>query len=217
MRKIILLLGAPGSGKGTQSAIISREMLLPHISTGDIFREMATKESPEAKLLNEYLSSGKLYPDKLVNRVITDYLTMPRYSKGFILDGYPRDLNQLDYFITHVSASFAVIFFEIESDFALKRIIGRFSCKYCRKLYNKFFLQPIEKGICDDCGGKEFIHRSDDDEVVIKTRLNEFTEKTMPVIDYLQERPSFYRVDGSRSINEVSQEVKGIIADLNNG
>ena len=148
IKKIIILLGPPGSGKGTQGAILSRELALPHISTGDIFRQMILKESEESKMLASYMSEGKLVPTDTVNQVVRKFILSDECKDGCIIDGYPRTLDQAEYFIENIDANINVIFFDIDDEIVIKRILGRFSCASCGRIYNEYFDKPAKEGVC---------------------------------------------------------------------
>jgi adenylate kinase len=214
-KKIILLLGMPGSGKGTQGAELSKILSIPHLSTGDIFRKMIDEDSDEAKFLKDYMLSGKLVPSELVNKIVSDYISGARECvNGCILDGYPRTMDQSDYFINHISEDVIVIFFDISDDLVIKRITGRYSCKNCGKLYNKFFSEPKISGICDDCGHDQFVFRQDDNEDTIKTRISAYTADTLPLVTYYKNRSRFFSVNASLEKAEITREIVKIIKSI---
>jgi adenylate kinase len=206
-RKIIVLLGLPGSGKGTQAAILANELKLPHISTGDIFRKMAKADSPESNLLNEYMQAGKLVPSDLVNQVVTKFLLGDECKIGCVLDGYPRNLPQAEFLIEHIDAKISAVFFDVENEIVVKRILGRYSCASCGALYNKYFDNPKTDGTCDVCGGHEFTSRSDDDESTIMLRIEEYKKETMPLIEYYRSKGKFFTVNAGANKEEVIKEV----------
>lgn len=206
-KKIFFLLGLPGSGKGTQGALLADELAIPHISTGDIFRAMAATDVPEAKVLNEYMSQGKLIPSDIVNKTVRAYILSDKCRNGCILDGYPRNLSQAEYFIENIDADIVAVLFKTTNEVVTKRIMGRFNCTNCGKLYNKFFQSPKVEGICDSCGGKEFNHRSDDDEATIAKRLEEYHKETLPLVEYYRDKARLFTIDADKSEKEVYKEL----------
>jgi len=207
-------MGAPGSGKGTQGALISEKLSIPHISTGDVLRMMTNEDSVEARELSKYISDGKMIPSDKMNLLVKTCLQKKEYSAGYILDGYPRNLDQLNYFKENISNKFVVFFFDVDEKIAIKRVTGRFSCSSCGKLYNKFFSMPKVKDHCDVCGHKEFNHRVDDQEEIIRHRLKEFYINTMPVIELLKNKNNFFIIDAAKSMKEIVYQVNDIIKKI---
>lgn len=214
MTKIILLMGAPGSGKGTQGALISKGLSIPHLSTGDVLRLMAKEDNVEGQELNKFMSEGKMIPSDVMNRVLKHCLKKEEYQDGYILDGYPRTLEQLQYFEDNISKEFVVLFFDLDEEIALKRITGRFSCAGCGKLYNKFYFQPKESGRCDICGHTQFNFRADDQEDVIINRLKEFRINTKPVIQQLSDKKNFFVIEAAKSMDKIMCQVNNIIKKI---
>ncbi len=214
MTKIILLMGAPGSGKGTQGALISKKLSIPHLSTGDILRMMAKEDSVEARELNKFMSEGKMIPSDIMNLVLKNCLQKEEYKDGYILDGYPRTLEQLQYFQDNISREFFVLFFDLDEEIAIKRITGRFSCAGCGKLYNKFYFQPKEDGRCDVCGHTQFNFRADDQQDVITNRLKEFQVNTKPVINQLNNKKNFFIIEAAKSMDDIIYQVNNIIKKI---
>lgn len=214
IKNIIILLGLPGSGKGTQGAFLSEELAIPHISTGDILRKMALKDDKDSKLLAEYMSEGKLVPNDLVNHLVKRYILSDACKNGCILDGYPRTLKQAEYFIENIDANISTIFFDVPDEVAKKRVLGRVACASCNKLYNEYFDKPKKEGVCDECGSTEFVERSDDDEKTIVARLEEYRKNTLPMIEYYKEKGRFFTVHAGESKEKVTQEVASIIKKI---
>lgn len=214
IKKVIILIGLPGSGKGTQGAIISKELAIPHISTGDIFRAMIKEGSKEAKLLTEYIEDGKLIPSDLVNKIVRKYILSEECKDGCILDGYPRTLDQAEYFIENITSDVATIFLDLDDETATKRILGRISCSKCGAIYNEFYDKPIIEGECDHCHSKAFSARSDDDENIIKSRLEAYKKETLPMLDFYKKKGRFFVVDASRDKQEIIKEVSEIVKKI---
>jgi adenylate kinase len=206
-KKIVVLLGLPGAGKGTQGTVLANELKIPHISTGDIFRKVALKESDEAKLINSYINQGKLVPSELVNKIVIKYIVSEECASGCILDGYPRTLRQAEYFIEHADSNVIVLFFDLSDDQVIKRILGRYNCSSCGKVYNKYSYTPKKQGICDVCGASSFVSREDDDEETIAHRIELYKEETLPLVQYYKNKGSFFLIDAGRSRSKVTKEV----------
>jgi adenylate kinase len=211
MGKIIILMGVPGSGKGTQGDILSKQLMIPHISTGDIFRQMAKKDFQESSLLADCMKSGKLIPTDLVNKVVKEYILSNVCNKGCILDGYPRTVQQAEYFTDNLDAEVVVLFLDLAEEIALKRILGRISCASCGSIYNKYFAKPSKDGQCDNCLNYEFITRTDDSEETILTRLEEYRKETLPMIEYYKKKGSFFSVDAGQIKQKVADDLLAIV------
>jgi adenylate kinase len=214
IKKIIILLGLPGSGKGTQGAILANELKIPHISTGDIFRKMALKDSDESRMLNSYMKEGKLIPTKLVNDTVIKFMLTEECTRGCVLDGYPRTLSQAEHFIEHVDSDISVFFFDVDDETVVKRILGRYSCASCGTLYNKYFYNPKKEGVCDSCGSHDFISREDDDEETILRRVELYKEETLPLVQYYKSKGSFFTIDAAADRAEVTKEMLRIAKSI---
>ena len=211
IKKIIILLGPPGSGKGTQGAILSRELSLPHISTGDIFRKMILKDSEESKVLADYMNEGKLIPTDMVNQVVKKFILSRECKDGCILDGYPRTLDQAEYFSENIDADINVIFFDIDNEIIIKRVLGRTSCKSCGRIYNEYFDKPAQESVCDDCGSHEFSARIDDDENTVLSRIEEYKKETLPLVEYYKNKGQFFKINAGESKEQIVNELASII------
>ena len=207
-------MGAPGSGKGTQASIFYEELGLAHISTGDIFRGMAKGDDELSRELARKMRDGEFISEELVNSTVNAFLSDKQYDKGYVLDGYPRTVEQLEYFVANISSDFLTVFFDIEDELIIKRITGRFSCARCQKGYNRFFAPLKVEGVCDDCGSVKFTFREDDNEAVVKKRLADFHNKTMLVIKQLKELGDFYRIDASQPLENVMFEVRRLAKSI---
>lgn len=201
---IIVLIGPPGSGKGTQGKLLAEKLNLPHISTGDMFREMAKLGNEEVALIKGYMEQGKLVPSELVNKVVEKYLSDEQYKIGCVLDGYPRNLEQANFLQNAIKQDIKVIFFDVDDQMIIKRILGRFNCINCGQIYNSYFVKPKIDNVCDICNSKDFAHRKDDDEQIIKRRIREYKVETSPLINYYQHNADFYVIDASKDKEEVA-------------
>ncbi len=211
----LILLGAPGAGKGTLSDYLINKFNYVHLSTGNLFREAIKKNSTHSKLITDLVKQGKLIPDFITNDLIEikikDLLIA---NKHFILDGYPRTINQAN-FLKSICDIDKVIFIKIDQDLAIKRIIGRVSCSKCNKGYNLYFFPPKKENICDVCGG-QLIKRSDDNENTVKQRFLEYSKNTLPLLDFYEKQHKLFRVFSSdESINEFCSKVDKIIQNRN--
>jgi adenylate kinase len=212
---IIILLGPPGAGKGTQAERLKENYGLMHLSTGDILRQEIAKGSELGLKAKQLMDAGQLVADEIVIKMIEDRINQPDYKVGIILDGFPRTTQQavaLDEVLQKYGKKVdAVIEIAVEDEQLIKRISGRYSCAECGTCYNKYFKRPVEENVCDICGSKEFKHRSDDNEETVKARLKAYYEETKPIIPYYAEKNILKTVNGMRNIDEVSAEVNSLL------
>jgi adenylate kinase len=190
-KKNLIFLGAPGAGKGTFSAILKEQHPFAHISTGDILRAEIAKGTELGKQASAIMSRGELVPDEIVAGMVKARLAQPDCNSGFILDGFPRTINQADLLgqaLTDAGRKLdAVIYFKVEDEMLLKRLTARISCKKCGKIYNKLFSPPKSEKACDDCDG-ELFQRADDSIETAKERLKVFYAQTQPLIEYYEKK-----------------------------
>lgn len=210
---ILVFLGPPGSGKGTQAKILSKEMGLSHISTGDLLREAVKNNTPLGQKAREYMERGELVPDDIIISLIEE--VMPKEG-GFILDGFPRTIPQAialeDMLKRNGKELSKVILFEISEDVVVDRISGRLTCSQCGALYHIKYNPPKEDLICDLCGGK-LIQREDDKEEVIRRRFKVYQEQTQPLIAFYRERNKLFSLDATQSVEEISKKIIEAIKD----
>jgi len=217
MMKAIIFLGPPGAGKGTHAKEISSILNIPHISTGDIFRDAIKNQTELGMKVKEFLDSGKLVPDELVWEVVKDRLDAEDCKNGFILDGFPRTILQaelLDKYLKEKNADLKVIYLDASDDLVIKRLSSRRVCKNCGAIYNLISMPPKKEGICDICGG-ELYQRSDDYPDVIKKRLETYYKETQPLIDYYKNRGVMYTISAEKDREEVLQEILKVVKDGN--
>jgi len=202
----ILILGAPGAGKGTQSDIISKKLNVPHISTGDILRKEISQGTELGKKVKEYVESGRLVPDEIIADILLNELKNDVYKNGYILDGFPRNIDQAK-ILENKGISFdKVVLIDTSEDEVLKRLSGRRVCEKCGAVYNIYYNKPKIDGVCDNCGGK-LIQRDDDKEDVVKRRFEVFYNQTMPVIKYYEEKGILIKVNGNKSLDDIKSEI----------
>ena len=210
----IIFLGAPGSGKGTQAAMLAKELVSPAISTGEVLRKEVERQSEIGKLAKSYMNSGQLVPDEVIVGIIKGRIAEPDCQKGFILDGFPRNMNQaivLDEMLSSLNKKIEMVFnFEVGEEILIKRISGRFSCKGCGAVYNRYFKLPVKEGVCDNCGSDDFESRSDDNEATVKNRLKVYRESTFELIGYYEKKNLLLSVDAVKSAPLVFGELKEV-------
>ncbi len=209
----LVLLGAPGSGKGTQAEILARNFSLRPVSVGDILREEVKKNSSLGQEVNVYMQKGVLVPDEIIGKVIELYLDR---SKGFVLDGFPRNLAQakmLGDILTDLNKRLtAVIYFDISREKIIERLSGRRICKKCGAIYHIKNMPSQKEGICDRCGG-ELVRRSDDNEETINKRWEVFWQLSAPLIDYYKDKGLLLTVDASKEKEAVFDEIAAKIKE----
>ena len=182
----IVLLGPPGAGKGTQAASLSRTLQIPHISTGDIVRDEIKKQTKLGKAIRSYSEKGILVPDEIIVQLLKKRIKKPDCQKGFILDGFPRTIQQAEA-LDEISNIDLVVNLNVPDEIIIQRLSNRLTCGKCGAIYNKIVIKPERDNICDKCGN-ELYQRQDDTLEVIQERLKVYQEKTEPLIDYYKSR-----------------------------
>jgi adenylate kinase len=206
----ITMLGAPGAGKGTQADILSQKMNLPHIASGDLFRQALEEKTEVGLLAKSYMDKGELVPDEITIRMILERINQPDCASGCLLDGFPRTLEQatvLDKALTEQGKSIdRAIYIEVPNEELVKRLSGRWLCRTCQTPYHTISSPPKTPGKCDKCGG-ELYQRSDDKEETVKDRLSVFLAQTVPILDYYKKQNKLIKVNGDLGIQEVAREI----------
>jgi len=206
----IIVLGAPGAGKGTQADILSREMNLPHIASGDLFRQALEKRANVGLLAKSYMDKGELVPDEITIRMILERMDQPDCAPGCLFDGFPRTLQQakaLDEALRERGRTIdKAIYIEVPDEELVKRVSGRWLCRACQTPYHMTNSPPKTPGRCDRCGG-ELYQRSDDREETVKERLNVFLAQTVPILDYYEKQGKLVRVNGNLEMQRVAREI----------
>ncbi|MBI4655012.1 MAG: adenylate kinase [Nitrospirae bacterium] len=210
----LVLLGAPGAGKGTQAKKLIEKYGIPQISTGDILRKAVTDGTPLGKEAKSYMDKGELVPDNVVIGLVKERISQDDCKKGYILDGFPRNTAQaetLDKVLDSMRASLDVaLSVDIDKDILMKRLTGRRTCKSCQQMYNIYFSPPKKERVCDKCGG-ELFQRDDDKEDTIKRRLDVYDASTSPLIDYYRKKGILKSVKGVGSIDEIFNKVCSVL------
>ena len=207
---IIIMLGAPGTGKGTIAGILTNELGIPQVSTGDIFRKHIKEQTELGILAEKYISKGKLVPDDVTIGLVENRLKEQDVKNGIILDGFPRTVKQaeeLDKMLEKEGKQVdLVINLTTPEEEIIERIVNRRICPNCKAVYNLVLNPPKQEGICDKCGEK-LIQRKDDNEETVKLRFNSYIEQTSPLVDYYDKKGNLYSALVSKSINKLGKDV----------
>jgi adenylate kinase len=210
----LVLLGAPGAGKGTQAKKLIEKYTIPQISTGDILRKAVADGTTLGKEAKSYMDKGELVPDSVVIGLVKERITQDDCKNGYILDGFPRNTSQaeaLDVVLAEMNAPLDVaLSVDVDKNDLMKRLTGRRTCKDCQQMYNIHFTPPQKEGICDKCGG-ELYQRDDDKEETIKNRLDIYEAQTAPLIDYYGKKGILKSVQGTGSIDEIFGKICTIL------
>ncbi len=206
----ILLMGPPGAGKGTQAAELVKAFQIPHISTGDMFRAAIKEGTEMGKQAKSYIDKGQLVPDEVTIGIVRDRLGQDDCKKGFILDGFPRTVEQADALtgiLKDLGLSLTrVLNINVPASDLIERAVGRRICKKCGATYHTKFNPPKKEGICDECGS-ELFQRADDNAETMKNRLSVYEASTKPLIDYYKKAGLYTEVDGRQAIDKVTADL----------
>lgn len=206
----IILMGAQGTGKGTQAGILARELGVPHISTGDMLRQAIAEGTPLGRQAQELVNQGHLVPDEIMIGIVRERLAQPDCVRGFILDGFPRTIPQAEAFdrvLRELGYPLrAVINLEVPREILAERMTGRRICKQCGAIYHVRFQPPRVEGTCDRCGG-ELYQRADDHPEAIEKRLNAYFSQTLPLLDYYRTRGLLHTIDGTQAVEGVTAAI----------
>lgn len=199
----IVLLGAPGAGKGTQATAICEKYGIPHISTGDIFRKNIKERTPIGIVAKGYIDRGQLVPDEVTEEIVNVRIKEEDCKNGFLLDGFPRTVAQAEA-LAGTTVIDAVIDIHVPLERLMKRLTGRRVCKDCGESYHVDFLG--DKNVCEKCNG-QLIHRDDDTEETVTKRLAVYTDQTAPLIDFYREKGLLIKIDGDQPVDEVAKQI----------
>ncbi|MEM1542400.1 MAG: adenylate kinase [Ignisphaera sp.] len=209
----LVFIGPPGIGKGTYAKMLRQKYGIPHISTGDIFREEIAKATDLGLKIKQYVEKGLLVPDEIVIEVIKKVLQGPECRNGFILDGFPRTIKQAEELDKIVSID-AVFLFEAPVEIIVERVSGRLICPNCGAIYNVKWKPPKVPGICDVCG-HQLIKRKDDEPEVVRTRYQVYKQTFEPVIDYYRRKNLLIEIDASRDAEIVVKDIEEVLKKMN--
>jgi len=215
---ILILLGAPGAGKGTQAQRLQEKYGLIQLSTGDMLRAAVAEGTEIGLKAKSVMERGELVSDDIMTGIISDRLDQPDCINGVILDGFPRTEAQaeaLDSMLADKNLSLdAVIEMKTDDEVLVERVTGRYTCAKCGAGYHDKFLKPAKEGVCDKCGGTEFIRRSDDTAETVKSRLQSYHNQTAPLLPYYKGKGILKQVDGMAEIDEVTRQIEAVLKDI---
>jgi adenylate kinase len=206
----VIFIGAPGSGKGTQSSKLVKEFSFKHISTGNLLREEMSKKSEIGLKAQDFMAKGLLVPDSIVGELLTN---LDLDNGSYIFDGYPRNIAQAEFLADKVlgSRDYKVIYFELKVDELVDRLAVRRICENCGEIYNLIHKPLKQEGICDVCGSTKIIHRKDDTAEVIKDRMQIFASETQAVLDYFEGKKKLVKINALGSIEDIFEQIKQVI------
>jgi adenylate kinase len=214
MNKIIVLIGAPGAGKGTQARLLQERKSIPQISTGDMFREMKNADTPLAREVQETMAAGKLISDELTYSIVKDRTSRDDCAGSYILDGYPRtavQAEQLENLAQEQRKEIQAIEVDLPRDELMKRLTGRRSCPVCGEIYNIHSKPPKADGVCDFHAEAKLIHRADDNAESVATRLATYDDLTAPLLAYYEKTGRLQKINGDRELEEIYAELESIV------
>ena len=210
-KTVIVLLGPPGAGKGTQAKLLVERFDLNHLSTGDLLRHEVRAGSALGQRVKGIMEAGRLVPDELVSDIVKERIRKHQGDAGLLLDGYPRNLAQAA-FLEEVTASIGVwaVHIAVAEEEVLRRLAGRRDCQRCGRIYNVYFSPSTEEGICNDCG-VELIQRPDDRESIVLERLRVYRQQTEPVVQFYASKERYSEVDGNQAPEPVALELAAVV------
>lgn len=214
MAKIIVLIGAPGAGKGTQARMLDERRGIPQISTGDMFREMKNADTPLAREVQQIMLSGKLVPDEVTYRVVKEKTDREPADGSYVLDGYPRtavQAEQLEELAKQQGKEIRAIEVAVPREELMKRLTGRRTCPVCGEIYNIYSRPPKVDGVCDKHPDTALNHRADDNEESVGTRLETYDTETRPLLDFYSESGRLSKVDGTGDVESIYSELEKLV------
>jgi adenylate kinase len=215
MAKIIVLMGAPGAGKGTQARLLQERLHLPQISTGDIFRALKNAQTPLAQEVRDIMTRGQLVPDELTIRLVRERTAQDDCKNGYILDGFPRTPAQarsLEQLAKEQEKEIVAVLIDVPLDLLEKRMTGRRNCPVCNEIYNIYFKPPRNDNVCDLHTDAQLVQRADDNSETVRARLATYDEQTRPLIEYYQRGGLLRTVDGTRQPDVIYQDIERILS-----
>lgn len=211
----IVLMGPPGGGKGTQAKILEAHLKVPHISTGEILRKEAGSGSDLGKEIKRLIDGGNFVPDEMIIKILIKRLKQKDAEKGYILDGFPRTVEQAEAFDEtldkHKEKLDIVIDLQVPDEYTVERVVGRYSCAKCGATYHDQFNKPKVNGVCNVCGSTEFDRRKDDTYEVVSKRLKTYRRETAPILPYYETQGILKTINGTGSIEQVSRKILRVL------
>ena len=202
----LVLIGSPGAGKGTQAKVLSKHFDIAHISTGDLLREETSQKTELGLKIIDIMNSGELVSDEIVETLLANRVKRDDCKKGFILDGYPRNVKQAENLPSIVGEIEKVVLISVEDDLIVERMVGRRGCPKCGQMYHIKYNPPKEDGVCGVCG-EALVQRKDDNEETVKNRLSVYHKSTAPIIDYYENKGLLLEISGVGDIDEISKQL----------
>jgi adenylate kinase len=216
----LVLLGAPGAGKGTQAAFLSEDLNLTHVASGDLFREALAKQTDLGRLARSYMDRGELVPDDVTIAMVKERLAEPDCADGAVLDGFPRTIDQalaLEQVLGEKGYGIDLVpYIKVSEAVLMARLAGRWTCRSCGAIFHQLFNPPKVAGVCDECGG-ELFQRSDDTPETQQRRIRVYFEQTAPLIEFFQQRGILVEIDGEQSVEEVRSALLSAVTGLSSG
>ena len=211
----VIFLGLPGAGKGTQAARLTGPTGLAHVTTGELFRENIRSETELGKKAKEYVEGGLLVPDEITIGMLLDRISQPDCARGFMLDGFPRNIEQA----TALEAALnekgkkidKVVYIKVNTEELVRRLAGRWNCKQCGAVYHEVSAPPVTAGVCDNCGAQLY-QREDDKPEVVRTRLEVNLKNTEPLLAHYGKQGTLIEIDGEREPDEIAHDIKEVLA-----
>lgn len=217
MSKIVVLMGAPGAGKGTQARLLQERLNLPQISTGDIFRALKEETTPLAEQVRAIMESGQLVPDDLTIRLVRERSSRNDCKNGYVLDGFPRTPAQaamLEGLAKEQGKQIVAIQIDMPAELLMKRMTGRRNCPVCGEIYNIYFKPPKKDNVCDLHPDVQLRHRADDNPETVRARLATYEDQTRPLLEYYQKANALHVVDGARDTEAIYREIADIVTSV---
>jgi adenylate kinase len=220
MAKIIVLMGAPGAGKGTQARLLQERLDLPQISTGDIFRALKHADTPLAQEVRDIMNRGQLVPDELTIKLVKERTAKDDCKNGYILDGFPRTPGQarsLEKLATEQNNDIVAVLIDVSLDLLEKRMTGRRNCPVCNEIYNIYFKPPRNDNVCDLHPETQLVQRADDNSETVRARLATYEEQTRPLIEFYKAAGLLHTVDGTREPEAIYADIVRVLPRMNTG
>ncbi|MFN6964982.1 MAG: adenylate kinase [Pyrinomonadaceae bacterium] len=214
MAKIIVLIGAPGAGKGTQARLLQERRGIPQISTGDMFREMKTLDTPLAREVQAIMAAGQLISDDITYRIVRERTSKPDAAGTYVLDGYPRtavQAEQLEELAREQDKTIQAIEVDVPEDELFRRLTGRRTCPECGEIYNVYSKPPKSDGVCDLHPDAVLMHRADDYEDTVRTRLETYRSQTAPLLDYYARTGRLEKVSGTGAVEDIYRDIERLV------